>query len=52
MKPSRSLKSSPPRFIATPGELPFQEGRPLLLFDDEDEGRVVRFANASIEKYS
>jgi hypothetical protein len=44
MKPSKSLKSSLPRFIATPGELPFQEGRPLLLSDDEDEGQVVRCA--------
>jgi hypothetical protein len=32
MKPSRSLKSSPPRFIATPGELPFQEGKLLPPF--------------------
>jgi hypothetical protein len=44
MKPSRSLKSSPPRFIATPGELPFNEGRPLPLSDDEGEGQVVRSA--------
>jgi hypothetical protein len=40
MKPSRFLKSSPPRFITTPGELPFQEGRPLLPSDDEDEGQA------------
>jgi hypothetical protein len=45
MKPSRSLKSSPPRFIATPGELPFQEGRPLPPSDDKDEGQAD-------EKYS
>jgi hypothetical protein len=44
IKPSKSLKSSPPRFIATPGELPFQEGRPLLPSDDEDEGQVVQHA--------
>jgi hypothetical protein len=44
MKPSRSLKSSPPQFIATPGELPFQEGRPLPPSDDENEGQVVRSA--------
>jgi hypothetical protein len=44
MKPSRPLKSSPPRFIATPGELPFQEGRPLPPSDDEDEGQMVRSA--------
>jgi hypothetical protein len=44
MKPSRSLKSSPPRFIATPGELPFQEGRPLSPSDDEDEGQAMRSA--------
>jgi hypothetical protein len=44
MKPSRSLKSSPPQFIATPGELPFQEGRPLPPSDDEDDGQVARSA--------
>jgi hypothetical protein len=33
-----------PRFIATPGELPFQEGRPLPPSDDEDDGQVVRSA--------
>jgi hypothetical protein len=44
MKPSRSLKSSPSRFIATPGELPFQEGRPLLPSDNEDEGQAMRSA--------
>jgi hypothetical protein len=44
MKPSRPLKSSPPQFIATPGELSFQEGRPLPPSDDEDEGQVVRNA--------
>jgi hypothetical protein len=44
MTPSRSLKSSPPRFIATPGELPFQEGRPLPPSDDEDEGQLVQSA--------
>jgi hypothetical protein len=44
MKPSRSLKLSPPRFIATPSELAFQEGKPLLPFDDEDEGLAVRSA--------
>jgi hypothetical protein len=38
IKPSRFLKSSPPQFISTPGELPFQEGRPLPPSDDEDEG--------------
>jgi hypothetical protein len=42
-KPFKSLKSSPPRFIATPRELPFQEGRPLPP-SDEDEGQVVRHA--------
>jgi hypothetical protein len=41
MKPSRSLKLSPPRFIATPEELPFQEGRPLPPSDDEDEGQAA-----------
>jgi hypothetical protein len=41
MKPSRSLKSSPPRFIATLGELPFQEGRPFPPSDDEDKGQAV-----------
>jgi hypothetical protein len=44
MKPSRSLKSSPPRFIATPGDLTFQEGRPLPPSDDEDKGQTVRSA--------
>jgi hypothetical protein len=44
MTPSRSLKSSPPRFIATPRELTFQEGRPLLPSNDEDEGQVVQSA--------
>jgi hypothetical protein len=44
MKPSRSLKSSPPRFIATPDELPFQKGRRLHPLDDEDEGQVVQSA--------
>jgi hypothetical protein len=44
MKPSRSLKSSPPRFIATPRELPFQEGRPIPPSDNEDEGQVVQSA--------
>jgi hypothetical protein len=41
MKPSRFLKSSPTRSITTSGELPFQEGRPLLPSDDEDEGQVA-----------
>jgi hypothetical protein len=41
MKPSRSLKSSPPRFIAIPYELPFKEGRPLPPSGDEDDGQVV-----------
>jgi hypothetical protein len=45
MKPSRFLKSSPPRSITTHGELPFQEGKPLLPSDDEDEGQVVQSAN-------
>jgi hypothetical protein len=44
MTPSRSLKSSPPRFIATPSELTFQEGRPLPPSGDKDEGQVVRSA--------
>jgi hypothetical protein len=44
MKPSKFLKSSPPRSITTPGELPFQEGRPLHPSDDKDEGQVVRSA--------
>jgi hypothetical protein len=44
MKHSKFLKSSPPRSIATPNELPFQEGRPVLPSDDEDEGQVVRSA--------
>jgi hypothetical protein len=44
MKPSRSLKLSPPRFIATPGELPFQEGRPLPPSDNEDNSQVVQSA--------
>jgi hypothetical protein len=44
MTPSRSLKSSPPQFIATPSELPFQEGRPLPPSDDEDKGQVVQSA--------
>jgi hypothetical protein len=42
MPSSRSVKSSPPRFITTPGELPFQEGRPLPPSDDEDDGQTVR----------
>jgi hypothetical protein len=44
MKPSRFLKPSPPLFITTPSELPFQEGKPLLPSDDEDEGQVARSA--------
>jgi hypothetical protein len=44
MKLCRFLKSSPPRSITTPGELPFQEGRPLPPSDDEDEGQVARSA--------
>jgi hypothetical protein len=44
MKPSKFLKSSPPQSITTPGELLFQEGRPLPPYDDEDEGLVVRSA--------
>jgi hypothetical protein len=44
LKPSRFLKSSPPRSITIPGELPFQEGRPLLPSSDKDEGQVVRSA--------
>jgi hypothetical protein len=44
MKPSKFLKSSPPRSITTPGELRFQEGRPLPPSDDEDEGLVVQSA--------
>jgi hypothetical protein len=44
MKPSRFLKSSPPWSITTPGELPFQEGRPLSPSGDEDQGQVVRSA--------
>jgi hypothetical protein len=41
MKPSKSLKSSPPRFIATPGELPFEDGRTLPPSHNKDEGQVV-----------
>jgi hypothetical protein len=37
-------KSSPPRFIATPGELPFQEGKPLPPSDNEYDGQGVRSA--------
>jgi hypothetical protein len=44
MKPSKVLKSSPPQSITTPGELPFQEGRPLPPSDDKDEDQVVRSA--------
>jgi hypothetical protein len=44
MKPFRFLKSGPPRSITTPGELPFQKGRPLPPSDDKDEGQVVRSA--------
>jgi hypothetical protein len=53
MTPFRSLKSSPPQFIATPGELPFKEGRPLPP-SDEDEGQVVQSAKrfTPIEKCS
>jgi hypothetical protein len=40
VKPSRFLKSSPPRSITTPGELPFQEGRPLPPSGDEDKDQV------------
>jgi hypothetical protein len=40
-KPSRFLKSSPPQFIATLGELPFQQGKPLPPSDDKDEGQAV-----------
>jgi hypothetical protein len=43
-KPSRSLKSTSPRFIAALGELPFQEGRPLPQSNDEDKGQVVQRA--------
>jgi hypothetical protein len=44
MKPSRFLKSSPPRSITTRGELSFQEGGPLPHSNDEYEGQVVRSA--------
>jgi hypothetical protein len=45
-KPSKFLESSPPQSIIDSGELPFQEGRPLASFNDE-EGWVAstkRFA--------
>jgi hypothetical protein len=45
-KPFEFLELSPPRSIINFSELPFQKGRPLTSFDDE-EGRVVstkRFA--------
>jgi hypothetical protein len=44
IKPSKLLKSSPPRSITTPGDLPFQEARPLLPSDDKDEGQVQQSA--------
>jgi hypothetical protein len=54
MKPSRSIKSSPPRFIATPGELPFQEARPSPHLMTKMRARRCEVPSAlpPIEKYS